>query len=282
MTPLKLRLKTCEPVAGMHVTLADSCITELCGYLDYDFIWIDTEHTAIDHHLLLQHIISAKAAGVNSLVRIPWNNEVLAKRVLEMGPTGIIFPMVNTADELNQAMKSTLYPPLGSRGFGPIRAIRYGIDDVDEYINKGSLDMVRCVQIETVTAVENLAEMVENPWVDCFIFGPCDLSGSIGELNKVFEKNTSDLIDRAIKILKKAGKSIGVSTHSDDRETLRYWHDKGINFISAGADSRHILAGARNVSMILREIQGNKSKKYLERRWLVDTAIANQYPVSFE
>jgi 4-hydroxy-2-oxoheptanedioate aldolase len=261
MTPLKLRLKTCEPVAGMHVTLADSCITELCGYLDYDFIWIDTEHTAIDHHLLLQHIISAKAAGVNSLVRIPWNNEVLAKRVLEMGPTGIIFPMVNTADELNQAMKSTLYPPLGSRGFGPIRAIRYGIDDVDEYINKGSLDMVRCVQIETVTAVENLDEMVENPWVDCFIFGPCDLSGSIGELNKVFEKNTSDLIDRAIKILKKAGKSIGVSTHSDDRETLRYWHDKGINFISAGADSRHILAGARNVSMILREIQGNKSKK---------------------
>jgi 4-hydroxy-2-oxoheptanedioate aldolase len=265
MTPLKTRLRACEAVAGMHVTLSDSCITEMCGSLDYDFIWIDTEHTAIDYHFLLQHLIAAKAAGVNSLVRLPWNDEILAKRVLEMGPTGVIFPMINSAEELDRAMQSTLYPPLGTRGFGPLRAVRYGIDDVDAYIRQGSLDIVRCVQIESATAVENIAQMVKNPWVDCFIFGACDLSGSIGELNKIFDKKTSNLIDRAIKIIRKAGKSAGISTHSDDREILRYWHDKGMNFIGAGADYSHIVRGASRVSSLLREIQGKPAQAVKKR-----------------
>ena len=124
--------------------------------MDYDFIWIDTEHSAVDYHILLQHIIAAKSAGVNSLVRIPWNDPILAKRVLEMGPSGLIFPVVSSAEELDKAMKSTLYPPHGKRGFGPVRAVRYGLDDADEYIAAGSLEMVRCVQIETAEAVSNL------------------------------------------------------------------------------------------------------------------------------
>lgn len=258
MTALKEKLRACAPLAGMHISLADSCIAELCGNLGYDFLWIDTEHTAIDYHTLLQHLIAAKAGGTETLVRIPWNDAILAKRVLEMGPTGIIFPVVNTPEELDRAMKSTLYPPHGTRGFGPMRAVRYGLDDADAYIAKGSLDMVRCVQIESFVAIENLAEMAKNPWVDCFIFGPCDLSGSIGELNKVFEPHTCALIDRAVAILRAAGKSIGVSTGSDDPKVLRYWHDKGVNVISAGTDYLHILSGARKVRENLRQIQSSK------------------------
>ncbi len=255
MTPLKKKLRACEPVAGMHVALVDCCVAELCGYVGFDFLWIDCEHTAIDHHVLEQHIISAKAADVNSIVRLPWNDPIMAKRVLEMGPDGIIFPVVNTVEELDCAMKSTLYPPLGTRGFGPMRAVRYGVDDVNEYISKKSLDLVRCVQIESFIAVDNLEEMAKNPYVDCFIFGPCDLSGSIGQLNRVFDSGTSALIDRAVVTLKKAGKSIGVSTGSDDPEILRYWHEKGINFISAGTDYLHILNGAKKVRSILKDIQ---------------------------
>ena len=53
--------------------------------MGYDFLWIDTEHTAIDYQVLLYHLMGAKAGGTDTLVRIPWNNQVLAKRVLEMG-----------------------------------------------------------------------------------------------------------------------------------------------------------------------------------------------------
>jgi 2-dehydro-3-deoxyglucarate aldolase/4-hydroxy-2-oxoheptanedioate aldolase len=256
MIDLKKKLRNCEKVAGMHISLTDCCCTELCGNLGFDFLWIDTEHTAIDLHCLEEHIIAAKAANVCSLVRIPWNDPILAKHVLEMGPTGLIFPVVNTPEELDKAMKSTLYPPLGTRGFGPMRAVKYGLDDADEYIHKTSLDMVRCVQIESKTAVENLEEMAKNPYIDCFIFGPCDLSGSIGQLNKVFDKDTQDLIKRAISILKKAHKSIGVSTGSDDPEVIRKWNDLGINLISAGTDYLHMLAGAQRELSAIRKVQG--------------------------
>ncbi|MGI5117356.1 HpcH/HpaI aldolase family protein [Treponema sp. SP13] len=256
MINLKEKLHNCEPVAGMHISLTDCCCTELCGNIGYDFLWIDTEHSAIDLHCLEEHIISAKAADVCSLVRIPWNDPVMAKHVLEMGPTGIIFPMINTTEELDKAMNSTLYPPLGTRGFGPMRAVRYGLDDIDEYIHKASLDIVRAVQIETETAVDNLEAMAKNPYVDCFIFGPCDLSGSIGQLNRVFEDKTQNLIKRAIKILKKAAhKSIGVSTGSNDPEIIKRWVALGINFISAGTDYLHIVSGAKKELATIRQAQ---------------------------
>ena len=251
MNQLKEKLRKCEFVKGTHVSFLDPAVTELCGLVGYDFIWVDTEHTAIDYGCLESHLIAARAANTKSLVRVPWNDPILAKRVMEMGPDGIIFPVVNSAEELDKAMKSTLYPPNGTRGFGPIRACNYGLMNADEYIEKKSLDMIRCVQIESKTAVENLEEMAKNPWIDCFIFGPCDLSGSIGQLNKVFEKDTQDLIKKAIATLKKAGKSIGVSTGSDDPDVIKYWYDLGINVISAGSDYLHILSGAKKVYSIL-------------------------------
>jgi 2-dehydro-3-deoxyglucarate aldolase/4-hydroxy-2-oxoheptanedioate aldolase len=255
MINLKQKLKNREFVVGMHTSLNDSSITELCGEVGFDFIWVDTEHSAIDYYNLEMHLIAAKAANVNSVVRIPWNDPIMAKRVIEMGPTGIIFPVVNTPDELDRAMKSTLYPPVGTRGFGPVRAVKYGLEDADEYIAKKSFDMVRCVQIESYIAVENMEEMAKNPYVDCFIFGACDLSGSIGELNKVYDKNTRVLIERGIAILTKAGKSTGISIGSDDPKVLKYWFDMGLNFISAGTDYVHIANGSQKVLKCLRDLQ---------------------------
>lgn len=256
MVDVKDKFRKCQFVKGMHIDLNDSAVTELCGSIGFDLLWIDTEHSAIDYGCLQNHLIAAKAAGVASLVRIPWNDPILAKRVLEQGPDGIIFPVVNTAEELDKAMKATLYPPDGIRGFGPVRAAGYGLMDTDEYIREKSRSLIRCVQIESYLAVDNLEEMARNPWVDCFIFGPCDLSGSIGQLNNVFGDDTQALIRNAIDILHKAGKSIGVSTGSDDPNVIKQWHDLGINFISAGTDYLHILSGARKVFSILSEVGG--------------------------
>jgi 2-dehydro-3-deoxyglucarate aldolase/4-hydroxy-2-oxoheptanedioate aldolase len=255
MTDLKDKLKHHKLVKGMHTTLSDCSISELCGMVGFDFLWIDTEHAPIDYYTLLTHIIAAHSAGTNSLIRVPWNDPILAKRVIEMGPDGIIFPVVNTAEELDAAMQSTLYPPKGKRGFGPVRAIKYGLQDVDAYVEDVNRKMIRCVQIESAQAVSNLKEMAKNPYVDCFIFGACDLSGSIGELNKVFAPHTQGLIKEAISILKDAGKSIGISTGSDDPEVIRAWHELGINFISAGTDYLHVLSGAQKVFGILDSLE---------------------------
>ena len=85
-------------------------------------LWIDTEHTAIDYQVLLYHLMGAKAGGTDTLVRLFHGITKYWQRVLEMGPTGIIIPMVNTAQELDAAMQATLYPPYGIR-ICPLRAV---------------------------------------------------------------------------------------------------------------------------------------------------------------
>lgn len=194
---------------GTHVSMTDPCICELFGYLGFDYIWIDMEHTTIDYKTLLCHLNGAKAAGVDAIVRVPEYDFVSLKKVLEMGPAGIVLPMIKSIEQAQKLIDFTFYPPKGNRGFGPSRAIRYGVDDVNEYIKEGSNDLLRFIQIEHVDAVKILPQLLKIDGIDGFIIGPCDLSGSVNELNMVFGATTSHLIEEILKEVRAARKVIG-------------------------------------------------------------------------
>lgn len=242
-----------ENLVGTHISMTDSIVSEMVGRLGYDFIWIDTEHSEMSYTNLRNHLTAVNAGGTPAIVRVSMNDYNHVKRVMEMGPDGLIFPMINTAEQARAAMEFCMYPPEGRRGFGPLRAVNYGIDDMDEYIELANKKTCRFIQIETVTAVENLPEIVKNLYIDGYIFGPCDLSGSLGELNHVFNDRTQKAIRRAISILRDAGKPIGVSTGSVDRAVTEFWHDLGINIISTGTDYDFIMRGARDNLAVMRE-----------------------------
>jgi len=173
-----------------------------------------------------------------------------------MGPDGIIFPMVHSAEEAKELLSYTLYPPYGKRGFGPQRAIRYGIDNVKNYIGEGHLDMCRFVQIEHFEAVDDIENIAKIPYLDGIIFGPFDLSGSINKLGDVFGEENTKLIKRTIEVVKQYGKTIGVSMGPSDVDTLKHWRDLGINMISSGSDFTYILEGATKTLENLRKVQG--------------------------
>ncbi len=240
----KKKLLRGEKLIGFEIDLCDPCISEMVGLLGYDYLWIDTEHEAMDYQTVLQQIISAHSAGVASVVRVPFNEPYLAKRILEMGPDGIIFPQVSSAEELKKAMDACMYPPIGTRGFGPRRACRYGIQDLFEYIEQAPDSFCRFVQIEHVDGIRNLHEMTKNPYVDGFILGPCDLSGSISRLNDIFCPECVDLYRRFVEECQKANKAPGVAIGATDEDSLRFWKDLGIQFISAGSDIATIVSGA--------------------------------------
>ena len=246
-----------ENLIGTHISMPDSIVSEMLGRLGYDFVWIDTEHSEMTYTNLRNHLTAVNAGGTPTLVRLSMHDYNHVKRVMEMGPDAILFPMINTPEEAAAAMSYCMYPPEGMRGFGPLRAVNYGLDDMNEYIAAANRDTCRFIQIETETAVKNLPEIVKNPYIDGYFFGPCDLSGTIGKLNQVFGERTQKLIREAIAILKDAGKPIGVSTGSIDPEVTGFWHDLGINIISTGTDYDYILQGARqnlaNMKVIMKK-----------------------------
>jgi len=254
---LKEKLLNCEKVCGTHVSMSDIISSDIVSSLGYDFIWVDTEHSCIDYKELLTHITTIKNKGCDVLVRVHIDEYGHTKRVLEMGPTGVIFPMINTYEEALKAIKSTFYPPKGTRGVGPLRACGYGLEDNKHYMERNG-DFVRCIQLETKEAIDNLEEIVKIDDIDCYIFGPCDLSASLGVGSNVFSDETIGYIKKAIKILKAHNKSIGVSTGSVDEKVLKFWNDLGINFISSGTDYDYIRIFAKENQERLMKVQGRK------------------------
>lgn len=261
---LKERVLRCEKLCGTHIALNHPVITEILGYTGFDFIWIDTEHTSIGYEDLLQHLNSVRLSGTPGIVRVSMADRNHVKRVLEMGPDGIIFPMINTVEEAEAAMRSCMYPPRGTRGFGPLGAVQYGRREIGDYIQNIDNELCRFIQIESCTAVRNLPEIVKNPYIDGYIFGPCDLSGSIGELNNVFGKRNVNLMREAVALLKEAHKCIGVSTGSTDPEVLEFWDDLGVNMISSGTDYDYMRRGALKNRATLRRIQNRKEVAHPE------------------
>lgn len=236
MNILRERIKKGEKLCGTLVSLSDPAICEIIGNVGFDYIWIDTEHTYMSYKEVLCHLNAARSVSTPAIIRVPQSDLTFTKKILEMGPEGIIFPMMRTAEEVRNAIEMTLYPPLGTRGFGPMRAIRYGATDSKEYTDHESLELCRFIQIEHIDCIDNLEEIVKIPYIDGFIFGPNDLSGSMGELGRVFDANTTEQIKRALKILKANGKYVGLATGDMRPQILKYWSDMGVDMLTSGAD----------------------------------------------
>lgn len=251
-TDMKTKLKNREMCIGTHVSLGESVVTEMMGYLDYDYLWIDMEHSVINTDQLLNHLIAAKASGINAIVRIPWNDPVLAKPVLDSGADGIIFPMVRSYEEARQAMEACMYPPKGVRGYGPRRAAQFGMIDGASYRAQVDDQLLRFIQIEHIDAVRDLDRILTIDEIDAFIFGPNDLSGSMGKLGQFDDPEVRSVIDGAIAKINAAGKVAGLSLGAADEKTLRSWYERGVRMISAGFDVKYIMAGAKANLMSMR------------------------------
>lgn len=242
---LKDKILNKEKIIGTHINFCDPSVGRIAGLAGYDFIWIDMEHNYISFESLLSLVIAVKSTGTDVIVRAPQDDLTATKKIMEMGVDGIIFPMVRTAEEANRLLSYTLYPPYGRRGFGPMNAVGYGASDIGEYVANNHKKMCRFIQIEHVDAVKNLDDIIKNEFIDGYIIGANDLSGSINELCNVFGENTTALIKETITKLKANGKYVGLSTGDLAESTFKHWYDMGVDMLSAGADFDFLTAGMR-------------------------------------
>ena len=123
----KRRLQAGEFITGGHIFLPNPAMAEALACFGYEYLWIDGEHGTYDRESLLAHITAVNGAGAGAFVRVTVNDPALIKPLLEMGPDGIIVPMINSAAEAATFVSACTYPPKGTRGFGPRRANRMGL-----------------------------------------------------------------------------------------------------------------------------------------------------------
>lgn len=221
--------------------------------LGFDMLWIDMEHTSIDKDRLLGNLIAAHSGGTPAFVRIPWNDMVLAKPVIDMGPDAIIFPYIRTADDARRAVAACEYPPKGIRGYGPLRALDYGAIPQVDFVDREYRKMWRVIQIEHIDAVNHLEEICDVEGIDAFIVGPNDLSGSVGHIGRVTHPDMMPIYDHLSAILRKRGKCFGVSMGFIP-EVIDQWLTRGARMIFAGNDVGYVYEGASAVKQGLLDL----------------------------
>jgi len=242
---MREKLRRNEPAFGACVSVLDASVSEMLGYAGFDFLWIDMEHTALTKTDVLQHLMAASSGRTAGFVRVACNDPVLVKPLLDMGPDGIIFPMIRTADDARLAVKACEYPPKGIRGCGPRRAVRHGMDDFSGYVRSGSRACWKIIQIEHVDCVKNLEAIARVPGIDCWMIGPTDLSGSVGCLGREDAPEVQSLFDEIAGRAARHGVPLGAFT-GDDPATLQRWRARGVSVFTLGGDTGYLMSAARN------------------------------------
>lgn len=254
---IRQKLDREEFLYGSHVFCGAPMLSEAIALAGYDMVWLDMEHTAIDKEGVLNNLIALRAGNSASLVRIAWNDPVLAKPILDMGPDALLFPYIRTVEDAKLAIASCTYPPRGIRGYGPLRALEYGKLTPMEYVDTVNKHMLRFLQLEHIDAVENLDAILDVEGVDGFIVGPNDLAGSVGLMGRPLDPAMESIYDKIGQKLTKAGRPFGVSVGYDEAN-LKRWIDRGARILFSGHDSGFVYSGAKAVLDGLQSITASR------------------------
>ncbi|MBI3837311.1 MAG: hypothetical protein HY288_05185 [Planctomycetia bacterium] len=251
------KMATGKTLLGTCITFFDPTITEALARV-LDFVWIDTEHNAMSLERVQGHIMATKGSETTPLVRVPANDPVLIKPVLDIGAAGVIVPLVKTADDVRLAVSACKYPPEGIRGFGPRRPSGYGVRGGPDFLQSANSTIITIVQIEQKEALNNLAEILAVPGLTSIVVGPNDLAGSLGYPGQPRHPEVLRAIDTVIVKAREAKVPIGIAV-GDDPDVLVGWADKGVNWMAMAADYALLVRAASQLAGRVREHQRGKA-----------------------
>jgi 2-dehydro-3-deoxyglucarate aldolase len=232
---LKEKLKNNQLTLGSWLTIPHQSVVEILGTAGFEWLTIDIEHAAIGIEGVINMIGHIQGNGMQALVRVSKNEEVIIKRVLDAGADGIIVPTVRNKEEATQAVNFAKYPPAGTRGVGLNRAQKYGTA-FDSYKQWVKDEIVIIAQIEHIESVNNLEAILSVPGIDGIIIGPYDLSASMGYPGEYDREDVKAALARIDEITKKMNKPLGFHVIDSNHKKILEKITKGYSFLAFSLD----------------------------------------------
>ena len=170
------------------------------------------EHGSITFESLPQLMQVTEASGCLPFVRVSYPEPSYIRRALDLGARGIVIPMVNTYNIAKTCIDACYYPPKGTRGVGFCSANHYG-KHFDSYISTINSKLKIIIQIEHISALEDIDRIMKIPGISTVMIGPYDLSASLNKVaqfdndeyllvkNKIFNTAISNRIQAGIHIV---------------------------------------------------------------------------------
>jgi 4-hydroxy-2-oxoheptanedioate aldolase len=234
---------------GLWLSLESPIATEILAGAGYDWLLLDMEHTTLDPSQVAAHIRAAWGGTAELAVRLPWNEPVMVKRLLDAGVRTLMFPFVQSADEARAAVAATRYPPHGIRSVsGNSRAT--GFARIPDYPERYREEQCVIVQIESPRALAAIEEIAAVDGVDALFIGPADLAANMGFYGKPGAPEVKAAIADAVVRIRRTGKAAGMLNYN--LAEARALFAAGFSFIAVNSDLAIL---ARRSEAILAEVQ---------------------------
>lgn len=245
----KQLLQNGKPAVGVWINWPSPVAAEALASVGWDWLVVDTEHGAVDLETLQSLFIAIGATPTVPMCRVPWNDHVGIKRVLDAGSMGIVVPMVVNAEEAERAVQAAKYPPEGVRSSGGGRwRYAYG----PNYSEEANDEIAVIVMIEHVDAVRNAEEILSVKGVDACFIGPNDLAWSMSPYGRARgSAEHQALIAEVLRAAKKVGVPAGI--HCGGPEEVNQRIDQGFQFLACANDAAFMMKSATEAFTMIQQ-----------------------------
>jgi 2-keto-3-deoxy-L-rhamnonate aldolase RhmA len=231
-------------VIGATITVAAAETAAQLASLGYDFLWIEMEHSPITLETLRHIVLATRGLKAVPIARVPINELWTAKRVLDVGALGVIFPFCSTPALARQAVAACKYPPLGQRGSGPgLASFRWPAPE--GYHTFADNNVMVVVMVEQESAVEQIEEIASTPGVDVIFIGTSDLSFSMGLRGQTDHPRVQDALKKVVAAGKAHNKILGLPVKNSDQ--IKKYMDWGFLWFQTPTELGLMAAGAKQL-----------------------------------
>lgn len=227
---------------GTWLMTASTNVAEAIGFAGFDYVVLDMEHVPVDVPQAIAIMQAVAGTPADLVVRLPWKDPVMVKRVLDSGAQTLMFPYIQNAEEARQAVASTRYPKSGFRGVAAVhRASRYGT--VKGYLQEADREIGVILQLETLEAIAALPEIAAVEGVDGLFIGPGDLSAAMGHIGDIRHPEVQGAIGEAVSACQTRNMPCGIV--GADPALVGEYIAKGFAFVAIGSDMSLMMSRAQ-------------------------------------
>jgi|WetSurMetagenome_2_1015567.scaffolds.fasta_scaffold05427_3 2-keto-3-deoxy-L-rhamnonate aldolase RhmA len=238
-----------KPMIGTLLSIASSEVAELISIAGFDWVLIDMEHSTLSLDKV-QNALQVMGNKVLRIVRVPGNDEIWIKRVLDTGCDGILVPMVNTAESARKVIQSAKYPLEGKRSVGLARAHKFGAG-FNEYLESANKNLITIIQIEHIEGVKNIDAILKVKGIDSIFIGPYDLSASMGLTGQLSHPEVLSTIKHIKDKCREAGLPYGIFGMNPVAMVSEL--QDGCTFLLCGVDTAILLNSYGDMIKILKK-----------------------------
>lgn len=247
----KKRVSTGEATFGIFLGLATPMSIEIAAIAGLDWVLLDLEHGPGSEDQVGSVVTTAGAYGITSLVRVESDDRIRINRVLDAGIAGVMVPRVENAAQVREIVTHFSTPPFGDRGVATYNRGALWGQDIG-FLDRAS--QATCIiQIETVGALDSVADIAAIDGVDILFVGPADLSFALGVPRDFKNPIFLSALDRVLKAANSCGKQAGIL--APNWSSAAEYQQMGFNFIGIASDSI-LLADSMKKSLL----EAKKSK----------------------